>query len=90
MATGFQTYKQIINGCNFEHVSVGVFSCKRWGRSKSQVLRFLIQALLDVALFQLVKSDNPQENYIVYILTIEQWKERCLFFQSVITYFKNP
>jgi len=90
MATGFETYKQIYNGCNCEHVSVGVFSCKRWGRSKRQVLQFLIQALLDVTLFQLVKDDIPQENDIAYIFRIEEWKERCLLFQSVITYFKIP
>ena len=56
MATDFQTYKQINNGCNCEHVSVGVFSCKRWGRSKRQVLKFLIQAFGDVALSQLIKA----------------------------------
>jgi len=33
---------------------------------------FLIQALLDVSLFQLLKGDFPQEN-IVYIFRIEQW-----------------
>ena len=90
MATGFETYKQIYNGCNCEHVSVGVFSCKRWGWSKRQVLQFLIQALLEVTLFQLVKDDIAQENNIAYIFRIEEWKERCLLFQSVITYFKIP
>jgi hypothetical protein len=53
-------------------------------------VKFLIQALLDVALFQLVKGDIPQGNNIDYILRIEQWKNFCLFFQSVITYFKIP
>jgi len=57
MATGLQTYKQINNGCNSEHVSVGAFSCRRWERSKRQDFQFLIQALVDVALFQLVKGD---------------------------------
>jgi len=90
MATGFQTYKQINNGCNCKHVSVGVFSCKRLGRSKRQVLPFLIRALLDVALFQLVKGDFPLENNTVYFFRFEQWKERCFLFQSVITYFKIP
>jgi len=36
MATRFQTYKQINIWCNCEHVSVAVFSCKRWGRSDRQ------------------------------------------------------
>ena len=78
MATDFQTYKQMNNGCNSEHVSVGVFSCKRWGRSERQVLKFLIQALWGEALFQLVKGDFPHENNIVYIFRI-QWKKLCLF-----------
>jgi len=82
MATGFETYKQMNNGCNCKHVPVAVFSCKRWGRSERQVLKFLFQALLDVALFQLVKGDIPQENNIAYIFRIEQWKELWLFFKA--------
>jgi hypothetical protein len=64
VATGFQTYKTVNNMWKCEHVSVGVFSCKRRERSKRQVLKFLIQVLLDVALFQLVKGDFPQENIV--------------------------
>jgi len=90
MATGFQTYQQINNWCNFEHVSVGVFSCKRWGRSERQVLKFLIQTLWDVALFQLVKGYFPQENNIAYIFMIEHWREFWMISQSFITYFKIP
>ena len=52
--------QKVNNGCNCQHVPVAVFSCKRRERSERQVLKFLIQALWDVALFQLVKGDFPQ------------------------------
>jgi len=45
----------------------------RCDRSERQVLKFLIQALWDVALFQLVKGDFPQEN-VTYNFKIEQGK----------------
>jgi hypothetical protein len=48
--------------CNCKHISVAVYSCKRCAESDRRVLKFLIQALLDVALFQLVKGDFPTEN----------------------------
>ena len=67
-----------------------MFSCKRWGRSKRHVLKFLIQALWNVALLKLVKGDFQQENNIAYISRIENWKKFCLLFQSVITYCKIP
>jgi hypothetical protein len=85
MATGFQIYtKKVNNGCNSERVPVGVFSCKRRERSERQVLKFVIQALWDVALFQLVKGDFPQENNIAYISRIEQWKEFLLLFKALL------
>jgi len=37
VATGFQTYKQINNWGNCEHVSVVVFSCNRWERRERQI-----------------------------------------------------
>jgi hypothetical protein len=73
VATVFQTYKEVNNWCNCEHVSVGVFSCKQCERRERQVLKFLIQALWDVAQFQLEKGDFPQEN-IFDIFRIEEWK----------------
>ena len=33
------------------------------------------------------KSDFHQENNIAYFFRIEQWKNVCMLFQSVITYF---
>jgi len=66
LATGFKTYKKVNNLCNSENVSVAVFSCKWCERRERQALKFVIQALWDVALFQLVKGDIQQEN-IPYI-----------------------
>jgi len=44
---------------------------------------FLIQALWDVALFQLVKGDFPQGN-ITYICRIEQWKNNGILFTTIV------
>jgi hypothetical protein len=46
------------------------------------VLQFLIKALWDVALFQLVKSDFPQWN-IAYIFRTEQWKNNGILFTKI-------
>ena len=58
----------------------------------------MIQALRNVALFQLVKGDFPQEN-IAYIFWNEQWKnndflfenigKRSLIYQILTTYFRS-
>jgi len=56
MATDFQTYKKVNNSYNCEHVSVAVFSCKRCERRERQALKLLIQALWDVAMFQLITT----------------------------------
>ena len=65
--------------------------------SGRKILKFLIQALLDVALFQLVEGDFPKEN-IGYTLRVEQWYYNgiliknngnfCFHFQSLNTYFQ--
>jgi hypothetical protein len=82
VATGFQTYKNVNNGCKCDEVAVGVFSCKRCERRERQVLKFQIQTLWDVALFQLVKGDFPQED-IVYIYSIEQLKNNGFSFTKI-------
>ena len=66
-----------------------MFSCKRRGRSKRQVLEFLIQALWNVSVLHLVKGDFPQENVIVYIFRIEQLREICLLIQKFLL-FHDP
>ena len=73
LATGFKTYKNVNNLCKCEHVSVAVFSCKWCERRERQALKFVIQALWDVALFQLVKGDFRQE-IIAYVYSVEQLK----------------
>ena len=84
MATGFQTYKQTNNGCNCEHVSVGVFSCKRWGRRKRQVLKFLIQSLWDVALCQLLKVNLLMRIILLTFLGSSNGRNFCLFFKTLL------
>jgi hypothetical protein len=74
-----------------------VFSCKQCERRERHVLKFLIQALGEVALFQLVKGDFPQEN-IAYIYSVEQLKNNgfsftkignvCLLYQFLTSYLK--
>jgi len=66
LATGFKTNKKVNKWCNCVHVSVKVFSCKWCERRERQALKFVIQALGDVAVFQLVTNDFRQEN-IAYI-----------------------
>jgi hypothetical protein len=85
VATEFQTHKKVNNNLNCEHVSVAVFSCKRCERSERQVLKFLIEAFWDVALFQLVKGDFPQE-YIVYNFSIEQWNIMAFNLQKLVIF----
>jgi hypothetical protein len=50
-----------------------VFSCSQCERRERQVLKFLVQGLGEVALFQLVKGEFPKEN-IPYIYSAEQLK----------------
>jgi hypothetical protein len=69
-----------------------VFSCKQCERRERQVLKILIQALCDVAQFQLENGDIPQEN-IFDNFRIEEWKnygfkftkngKLCLIYQIV-------
>jgi hypothetical protein len=59
-----------------------MFSCKRRERSERQVLKFLIQALWDVADVQLVKGDFRQEN-IAYIYSLEQLKNNGFSFTKI-------
>jgi hypothetical protein len=82
MATDFQTYKEVNIWCNSQNVSVGVYSCKQCERRERQVLKFLIQALWDVALFQLVKGDFPQRN-IAYIFRKELCKSNGFVFREM-------
>ena len=58
MATDFQIYKNVNNQCNCEYASVSVFSSKQWERGDRKALKFPIKALIDVALFQLVKATS--------------------------------
>jgi hypothetical protein len=61
-------------------------------------LQFLIQALCDLALFQLAKGDCRQ-GYIGYKFRIEQWEKNgflftkignhCLFDSILASYFQN-
>ena len=98
LATGFKTYKKFNNWCNCENVSGVDFSCGQWGRNERHVLNFLIQALLDVALFQLVKGDLPRGNNS-YIFRIEEWKDNgilcekigkvCTLYRSVVRNFQT-
>jgi len=62
LATGFKTCRKVNNLSKCEHVSVAVFSSKWCERRERQALKFVLQALWDVALFQLVKGDLPKEN----------------------------
>jgi len=84
MATGFQTYKQTNNGCNCEHVSVGVFSCKRWGRRKRQVMKFLIQSLWDVALCQMLNVNLLMRIILLTFLGLSSGRNFCLFFKTLL------
>jgi hypothetical protein len=77
LATAFETYKQINNWCNCVHVPVSEFSCKWCGRRERQFLKTLIQALWNVALFELVKGEFPQEN-IAYTYSAELLKKNAL------------
>ena len=70
---------KVNNWCNCKHVSVGVFSCKRFERRDRQFPKFLTQALWDVSLFQLVKGDFPQGN-IAYIFSEEDLKNNGFSF----------
>jgi hypothetical protein len=82
MAKVFKTHKNVNNWCKCEHVSVGVFSSKLCERSERQVLKFLTQALGEVAQYQLVKSDFLQEN-IAYIYSVEQLKNNGFSFTTI-------
>ena len=55
---------------------------------RKEVLKYLIQALFVVALFQLVKGKVSQEN-IAYIFTIHQWKDNGILLEKIgkLSYF---
>jgi hypothetical protein len=74
--------KQANNWWKCKDVSVKVFSCKRCERRERQVLKFLTQALWDVALFQLVKDDYQEEN-IVDIYSEEELKNNGILFTKI-------
>jgi hypothetical protein len=67
LATGFQTYKKQ----SIIHATLSTYQsqCKPVSGvkgSKRKILKFLIQALWDVALFQLIKGNYPQENNFLH------------------------
>jgi len=53
--------------------------------SKRKILKFLIEAFWDVALFQIVKGVIPQEK-IVSIFRIEQWKNNRMLLKKMVIF----
>jgi hypothetical protein len=90
MATGFQTYKTINNGCTLSmyRSECLVVSGAEEGKASFEVPCSGLVGV--VSLFQKVKGVFPLKDNIAYIFRIEQWKKLCLVFPSIVTYFKNP
>jgi len=67
-------------------------------KKRKKILKFLIQDLLDVAVFQLVKGDFPQRIF-AYIFRTELWKNNGILFKKLVNIaclsypknlFRNP
>jgi len=81
MATSSQTLKLISNWCNWEHIPVAEFSCNQWQRSEGQILKFLIQTLWNVAIFQTLSSTFDMWIILTYSEK-RSWRIMAFYFQK--------